>query len=146
MNSKDLGKEFLLKELGEEHYNWYLLLTQNEKYTMPVQSKYHLMYALLTYRESLLNVGRGQDVTIEQLEKYFNEDNDKALKESLQQVFQEYFSDNKFKAIKQDLNEKDGWTIKKIMKVHKKDKCRRLLSILQGDVNATCKEYEEVIA
>lgn len=143
MNSKEIFENHR-KELGEQ-YNWYLMLTRNGQDEMPVQSEYHLIYAMLLYRDNLLNViGRGQDITSEQIEKYFNEGNDKALRESLQQVFQEYFSDSVFEIIKQDLNEKDGWTVKKFMEVHRKDKCRRILSILAGYVDATLKEYSEV--
>lgn len=139
MNVEKLMDEhfnFVKDQLGENNFRWLLLLITKNDEDMPVESPYHLMYAMLKYRVHLIDEGVGQNISTEEMVHWWSIGKDTLFKAFLQDIFLEYIPDDEYKIIKNILmNLENGWNVRKLFEAHKKDKYRRVISILNSDSN-----------
>lgn len=106
----------VLNSVGEENYGMYILLTNGKEIDSILDSRSPI-FELYKYRDKLLDRGIGQNVSIDM-------DN---LKQSLEQIFLDYLTDSEFEMIKDILdNYISGWTIDRLLEIHKKHKYRRI--------------------
>lgn len=122
-NEKEVLKENYLDADDEQ----YLFL---KKHGFKLTEEYNLVWDMDKYRDKLLNAGVGQDVTAEELQN----SNDAELKEKLENLFMDYLYDCDFKIIKK-LFKQDGWTWDLLLKVHKQNKYKRIMYLLNMGAN-----------
>lgn len=119
MSSKNINQR-VLKSVGKQNYNMYMLLTKGKEidYILDSNSPVFKMYK---YRHELLDEQDLNSISI----------TTNNLKQALEKIFLDYLSDGSFRTVKNILmNHIDGWDIQKLLEIHKKHKYNRIFSIL----------------
>lgn len=114
--------------------NWIDLLTENRsdkrvEFYCQTQDSISLSLAVMKYRRVLMNKGRGQDITLEELQNA----NSTELQELLQEMFLELVSEEDIKYFYESATRR-GYknttdAIEELYKRHKEDKDARFISI-----------------
>ena len=110
----------ILNSVGECNYNQYMLITDGKEVNEILNSN-NSIFELYKYRDELLDKQILNNIKI----TIYN------LKVSLEKIFLDYLSDSKFKIVKDILiNHRFGWSIQKLLEIHKKHKGHRIFRIL----------------
>lgn len=116
----NIVNERVLNSVGECNYNEYMLLTDGKEIDKILDSN-NPVYEMYKYKDILIDKGIGQDITI----------NMNNLKQSLENIFLDYLTDNEFKTVEDMLDKHiNGWSINRLLDIHKKHKYDRIFSIL----------------